>query len=70
MYRKEKQTNITIENVNNYRDKSAGYFTFFFQRRTKWRNCKMSTKTPDYQLGWAILDANRQLNSALQTQTL
>ena len=31
MYRKEKQTNITIENVNNYRDKSAGYFTFFFK---------------------------------------
>ena len=31
MYRKEKQTEIRIENVQNYRDKSAGYFMFFFK---------------------------------------
>ena len=25
------------------------------QGRTKWRNCRLTTKTPNYQLGWAIL---------------
>ena len=51
MYRKEKQTKITIENVKNYRDKSAGYFLFFFQRKTKW----LKRETPDNQLGRAIV---------------
>ena len=23
--------------------------------RTKWRNCRLTNKNPDYQLGWAIL---------------
>ena len=25
------------------------------QGRTKWSNCRLTTKNPDYQLGWAIL---------------
>ena len=28
----------------------------------KWRNCRLSTKIPDYQLGWAVLAAGRQLD--------
>ena len=33
------------------------------QGRTKWRNCRLSTKTPDYQLGWAIWAASRLLDT-------
>ena len=29
------------------------------QGQTKWRNCRLSTETPDYQLGWAVLAASR-----------
>ena len=29
------------------------------QGRKKWRNCRLTQKTPDYQLGWAVLAANR-----------
>ena len=25
----------------------------------KWRNCRLTPKTPDYQLGWAVLAAIR-----------
>ena len=25
------------------------------QGKTKWRNCRLTTKNPDFQLGWAIL---------------
>ena len=49
MYRKEKQTKITIENVKNYRDKSAGYFLFFSKKnkveelQTEHKNSRLST---------------------------
>ena len=33
------------------------------QGRTKWRNCRLSTETPDYKLGWAILAASRLLDT-------
>ena len=33
------------------------------QGRTKWRNCKLSPKTPDYQLGWTVLAASRRLDT-------
>ena len=29
----------------------------------KWRNCRLSSKTPDYQLGWAVLAASRLLDT-------
>ena len=32
-----------------------------FQGRTRWRNCRLTTKTPDYQLGWDILVKGWQL---------
>ena len=28
---------------------------WFIQGRTKWRNCRLSPKTPEHQLGWAAL---------------
>ena len=28
------------------------------QGQTKWRNCRLSMETPDYQLGWAVLAAS------------
>ena len=33
------------------------------QGRTKWRNCRLTIKNPDYQLGWPILAKCRQLDS-------
>ena len=39
------------------------------QGRTKWRNCRLTTKTPEYQLGWAILDDCKQLNNRLKLDT-
>ena len=33
------------------------------QRSMKWRNCRLSTKTPDHQLGWAVLTASRLLDT-------
>ena len=33
------------------------------QGRTKWRSCRLTTKNPDYQLGWAILAECRQLDN-------
>ena len=32
------------------------------QGRMKWRNCRLSTKTPDYHLGWTVLALCRQLD--------
>ena len=34
----------------------------FEQGRTKWRNCRLAAKTPNYQLGWAILAECRQFD--------
>ena len=34
----------------------------FIQGITKWRKCRQTPKTPDYQLGWAFLAANRLLD--------
>ena len=33
------------------------------QGRAKWRNCRLSTETPDYQLGWAVLAASRLMDT-------
>ena len=33
------------------------------QERTKWRKCRLTTKNPDYQLGWAILADCRHLDT-------
>ena len=34
-------------------------FELSSQGRTKWRNCRLTLQTPDYQLGWAGLAASR-----------
>ena len=34
-----------------------------YQGRTKWRNCRLTPQTPDYQLGWTVLDASRLLDT-------
>ena len=34
----------------------------YYQWRTKWRNCRLTPKTPDYQLGWAVWAVIRLLN--------
>ena len=34
----------------------------YIQGRMKWRNCRLSTKTPDYHLGWAVWALCRQLD--------
>ena len=33
------------------------------QEKTKWRNGRLTPKTPDYQLGWAVMDASRLLDT-------
>ena len=35
----------------------------YIQGRTKWRNCRLTTKNPDYQLGWALLAECMQLDT-------
>ena len=34
-----------------------------FQGRTKWRNCRLSTETPEYQTGLAVLRASSLLDT-------
>ena len=34
-------------------------FNVFFQGITKWRNCRLIPKTPEYQYDWAVLAASR-----------
>ena len=40
--------------------------TICLQGRTKWRNCRLTPQTPDYQLGWAVLAASRLLDTLKQ----
>ena len=41
----------------------ARHFNGCHQGRTKWRNCRLTPQTPDYQLGWAVLAASRLLDT-------
>ena len=36
------------------------------QGRTKWRNCRLTRKTPDYQLGWTVWATSRLLDTLKQ----
>ena len=40
-----------------------GGLYYIAQGRTKWSNCRLAPKTPDYQLGWAVLAASRLLDT-------
>ena len=39
-----------------YKTLHNAYSYTYVQGRTKWRNCRLSIETPDYQFGWAVQD--------------
>jgi hypothetical protein len=58
----ELNTTVFLKNKRMIGTRVKGYVLFisFYncdignQGRTKWRNCRLIPKTPDYQLGWAV----------------